>query len=757
MRSLSRLHPLLISVIAMGCAFVGFSPIPVHAANTVPATFTISGSGWGHGIGMSQYGAFGMAIDYSLNPSKVTPSCGSVNNDAQQACLADVIAKNYYPGATVSEISDSETPGLSSGIRVGLKQDEDVLYIRGEQLKDSRNVLAGGNLDVDVYDSPTHVKQTVSNIAANTIVTFTHSSATAKMAWGTTVVSGSKFVVKWNRTPSNGNKAGLLHLERSTLDSNGEVNTTKTEAMADAWCPSATRDVCHRYKYGSMEIAFGAFGKNEDNSLDTVKDFNVVNTLRLSDEYLYGLGEMPSSWFHYVTSGNVELNTSSALQAQTIAARTYALQKVRAQTSSDPKSVRAACQCHVYASTNDQAFIGYVKEASYRGDKWVAAVNATRDSSTASLANVNQRKWKVLTYNNAPIQAYFSSSTGGYSQPVSEVWGSTQSAFPYLVKADDRWALDSRTGNPYAHWSVQISQGTLVAQLNKFLGSQGEITDIASMSIAGKTDSGSIAKLIIVDSVGTPRTINVRPKSHWISGEWDITPDNIRSLIGKSNLIPIANSGFNGSTYLTTITNGSSTTNASPSTKSPKLVSVTGTSWPKTLKLGQTYTVTGTISPVQAGVRVTLQRKLATGWSALNTSSTNSSGQWTLTWTAPTGGSYVLRAEAANSRNSVHGNNHPVTVAAQLTMKAPAKVTSKSAITFTGALSPARPHITVVVERKTKSGTWSAFCSGKTDATGQWKSSRLAPQSHGSITFRARIANAQLGNPVSASVSVTVR
>jgi SpoIID/LytB domain protein len=154
-----------------------------------------------------------------------------------------------------------------------------------------------------------------------------------------------------------------------------------------------------------MEIAFGAFGKNDDGSMDTVKDFTVVNTLRLSDEYLYGLGEMPSGWFHYVTSGGLDVKTTSALQAQTIAARTYALQKVRAQTSDDPYSIRAACQCHVYASTNDQAFIGYVKEASYRGDKWVAAVNATRDTATATLPNINQRKWKVLTYNNAPIQA----------------------------------------------------------------------------------------------------------------------------------------------------------------------------------------------------------------------------------------------------------------------------------------------------------------------------------------------------------------
>lgn len=756
MRSMSRLHTLLASVVAVGCAITILAPGPAEAANTVPATFTISGAGWGHGIGMSQYGAYGMAIDFSLNPSKVSPSCGSTNNDAQQACLADVIAKNYYPGASVAKISDSQTPALASGIRVGLKQDEDVLYIRGEQLKDSNDVLGGGNLEITVYDSPTHIFKTV-NIAANTIVTFLHTTSTATMAWGNTSVLGVKFVIKWNRTAANGSKAGLLHLERSTLDANGEVTTTKTEAMEARWCSSSTRAVCHRYKYGSMEIAFGAFGKNEDDSADTIKDFNVVNVLRLSDEYLYGLGEMPSGWYRYVTSGNVEVKTTAALQAQTIAARTYALQKVRAQTANDAQSVRAACQCHLYASTNDQAFIGYVKEASFRGDKWVAAVNATGDTTPTAPASITTRKWKVLTYDGSPIQAFFSSSTGGFSQPVSEVWGSTQSSYPYLVKADDRWALDSRTGNPYAHWSVQISQATLVSQLNKFLRGQGTITDIASMSIAGKTASGSIAKLMITDSVNTSRTIYVRPKSRWVAGELDITPDNIRSLIGKSNLIPVANSGFNGSTYLTSITNGSSTTPASTSTKLPKLNSITGSSWPRKLTLGNTYTVTGVISPVQKGARVTLQRKLATGWISLDTTLTDSSGKWTVRWKSPTAGKYVLRAEAANARNSVHGNNHPVSVSAILKLTAPKSAVHGKPISLSGVIQPATANAVVIIERKTKSGKWVKYCATKSDSTGAWAVKPTAPTVLGSFTIRAKVPSSTLGNPVSPSAVIRIR
>ena len=751
MRSFIRMHSAIAAVVVMGVAVSGISPASAAPANSVPATFTISGSGWGHGIGLSQYGAYGMAIDYSLHPEKASPPCGATNNASQQACIANAIVRNYYPTADISTLSENDTPGLASGIRVGLKQDEDVVYIRGEKLNN-----AGGALDVIVDGNTSDVK----HIPANTIITFTHTASTAKMAWGTQRITGSRFAIKWNRTSANGSNPGLAHLETSTLDSNGEVNTTAVEAMGDAWCYS-DRDICHRYKYGTLEVAFGAVGKNADDSVDTIADFTVVNSLRLSDEYLYGLGEMPSSWYHYKPSGNpLDLNTSAALQAQTIAARTYALQKVRATTSSSPTAVRAACQCHIYANTNDQVFLGYRKEASSLGDKWVAAVNATIVSATASLP-VKDRKWKVLTKDGSPIQAFFSSSTGGYSQPVSEVWGSTQSSYPYLIKANDQWALDSRTGNPYRQWSVQITQGTLVSKLNKYLGSQvsaqTRLTDIAFMNIDAKTSSGSISRFTVINSVGTPTTIHVRPKSQWVAGELDITPDNVRSLIGSGTLIPNANSGFNGSTYLTAITNGSSTTPASPDTKIPKLTRVAGNSWPKTMTLGNSYSVKGTIVPIQEGVRITLQQKRATGWIALYTTLTDRSGKWAVEWTTPPASSVTLRVEAANASNAVYTNNHPVTVAAKLSLKTPTSVLHGKQLEMSGQLVPATANASVLIERKTKTGSWKLYGTSKTDVTGKWITRQTAPKTLGKFTIRARIASKQLGNPISTRVTIRIR
>ncbi len=108
--------------------------------------------------------------------------------------------------------------------------------------------------------------------------------------------------------------------------------------------------VVNQYKYG--QIVF--------KSVQTLVTsyLAVTNTLRLHDEYLWGLGEVPSSW------------PAAALEAQAIAARTYALNKLN--------RVRVECDCNIYSTTVDQNFVGYAKEIeAIYGIKWKEAVNRT--------------------------------------------------------------------------------------------------------------------------------------------------------------------------------------------------------------------------------------------------------------------------------------------------------------------------------------------------------------------------------------------
>lgn len=90
-----------------------------------------------------------------------------------------------------------------------------------------------------------------------------------------------------------------------------------------------------RYRYGQAQIKLMPGGL-------TSAAIIVTNTLRLHDEYLRGIGEVPSSW------------PSAALQAQVIAARTFGLAK--------KDNLRKVCDCNLYSSTQDQNFVGWSKE-----------------------------------------------------------------------------------------------------------------------------------------------------------------------------------------------------------------------------------------------------------------------------------------------------------------------------------------------------------------------------------------------------------
>ena len=85
------------------------SLIFITPAKAVPNEWIIVGSGWGHGVGYSQYGALGQALD------------GRSWQD---------ILSHYYPGSNLSDSpSDKE-------ITVGLSQDKLAVFVRLEKFSD---------------------------------------------------------------------------------------------------------------------------------------------------------------------------------------------------------------------------------------------------------------------------------------------------------------------------------------------------------------------------------------------------------------------------------------------------------------------------------------------------------------------------------------------------------------------------------------------------------------------------------------------
>jgi len=613
----------------------------------VPAGFTITGSGFGHGVGMSQYGAQGMGLN---------------------GYTAAEILTHYYTGTTVDPVVIP-----SRYIRVGLLQDEIFVAVRGEMVPGK---ATGGTLNVaiDAID-PIQIKPSVA-------VTFT-------------TVNGNTTVTSDGAVLGVGKKVKLTWVNADTVI-HVKSGASAAAAISQLGTSSCVPNACsNRYRYGNLEISSGTFD-------DTVADLVVVNTLRLSDQYLYGLGEVPSSW------------SEAAMQAQAIAGRSYAVKKT---------ATRKGCGCQIYATTLDQAFVGYSKEVATSGSRWVAAVRATIvDSKTAYVVRYEDPK----DPNDKPsiISTYYSSSTGGKSQPTSEVWGT---AFPYLVSVDDHWSQDPRAFNSNAAWTDSIDQKSLTSRLS----AQGvEIADVASMTIGGNYPSGGIRELIISDSAGNITTLTISPGQK-------ITPDELRGVLGTK------------SSYISKISPVASTVPGSIDVSPRELTSVTKVNWPTSVIAPSDYKFTGKVSPAQVGATVKLQKKVNGKWKLVSTANTNNKGSWSILWSGALAGDHELRITASNSKGTIKTSTQQISMAGSIVTTAPKSAKKNSKFKVSGNISPSYAGVAVIVERKVGTGPWKKIANVKTDASGKWAVSRSTGANKLIVSYRAKTKDPRLGNLIS--------
>lgn len=126
----------------------------------------------------------------------------------------------------------------------------------------------------------------------------------------------------------------------------------------------------------------------------TIQTNQGLQTIPFEEDYLLGIGEMPSCW------GEPSRGGLEALKAQAIAARTYAL----AYTQNGTQPICTTQSCQVY--------IGASKVSGTCGQYWKQAVESTRG--------------QILTYQGQPITAWYASTAGGFTLSSAEVWGSTR-------------------------------------------------------------------------------------------------------------------------------------------------------------------------------------------------------------------------------------------------------------------------------------------------------------------------------------------
>lgn len=209
----------------------------------------------------------------------------------------------------------------------------------------------------------------------------------------------------------------------------------------------------------------------------------VINAVPL-ESYLYGVvpQEAIPSW------------PAAALEAQAVAARTYALHTME-QNKNQPYDVST--------STDHQVYGG---------------VSGETQSTTAA---VNHTKGIVMLYNNRPINALFHSDGGGYTEDSVNVWGSD---IPYLKGVKDYTNSNSSASN----WTVSTSRSALEGKLNAASKGVGQLKSIQLTPLGnpGKatSDRGVSGRIKSATFVGT-------------AGKVTVSGDDLRGMLGlKSTL-----------------------------------------------------------------------------------------------------------------------------------------------------------------------------------------------------------------------------
>ena len=397
-------RPALVALLATAVALPGLllpgaahaEDVPVDPAGQ-PASFPVVGSGYGHAVGMSQWGAYGMA---------------KAGYDAAS------IVTYYYSGTAVTPVQDD------MDVRVNLLYQAASASLRGEAQDPG-----GGAVEVSVGAT------VVLGLAADEFrfVPAGPDVAVQRVAGGVVsdVGTGPSATIRWAGTRTPGSAAGPATL----------LNVVGPG--------SALSSPGHRYRYGYVEVL----------PVSTPKGMrlNVVNSVRVHDEYLYGISEVSSSW------------PAAAMQAQVLAARSYALSKVG-------RGARQACGCHVDDGGGpyyDQTFTGWIKASSAKGGRWVEAVDATLTAPNAGLA---------ILYDGKPISAFYSASNGGASQSSQDVWGGV---LPYATSVPDPWSLGE--DNPDRTWTVDVGQ----AQMAQAFG----VGAVVRVDITERFVSGAIKRV----------------------------------------------------------------------------------------------------------------------------------------------------------------------------------------------------------------------------------------------------------------------
>ncbi len=412
------------------------------------STVSFEGSGWGHAVGLSQYGAYGASRD---------------------GWTAEQITSHFYQGTSLATMGEGDLTEPAE-IWVGLDRNLDTVTLIGRKINYSVPP-EGGTAPMTV----TRLADTMEwELAVDDRVEITRIEDTRDCT------------LIFSTSPDEELVASPCELD-ITWDGDADKPTRKVEVDGcefidwnglESQYPPGGPSLYRPCQYGRGEMVIRAPGDGSSGPFDMSMIMNM-------EDYLLGISEMPYWWGHDQAGG------MAALEAQAIAARSYAreLQLYRGT----PGSNSCGAWCHVRDDTYDQRYVGW----GHGWSTWTAAVEntagwvMTHPEATTSPAAENDTE--------NIVRGYYSSSSGGATENGHEVEVGGTIPKEYYSSVDDHWSLDPSL-NFRASWSFDFSAD--------YVASKVGLDTLTSVVVTERNTSGSARTVEFSGTLGgSPETV----------------------------------------------------------------------------------------------------------------------------------------------------------------------------------------------------------------------------------------------------------
>ncbi len=343
-----------LALLALALVFpvITLAPAAINPARAAEAEFTFEGGGWGHGVGLSQYGAYGMALTDGAD--------------------AETILEHYFTGVSLKRLGTDIPAAAPLWVNILNRASEALLR---------PTAITGDGVGFVVRHNDVQFPARPGDAIAIEVVGNNGEDPICRLRIADAVSDGPCFAdITWDGTDAD--PTSRLTIENvaanpgdpTVMCTNSDWNTIPT-----------TFRPCS-YDHGVMHLR----------PADSER-FHLVLEVDI-DDYVEGISEMPYFWGDPAGGPN----GAAALEAQAIASRSYAVSRQIARGNPEDRP----CWCDVVDTSADQRFVGW----GHTGIGYEAWVDAVERSAGVVLTHPS------VGSGSRPITAYYGSSSYGVTE-----------------------------------------------------------------------------------------------------------------------------------------------------------------------------------------------------------------------------------------------------------------------------------------------------------------------------------------------------